>query len=257
MTLRSRTRRRWMVWTSLVFFACAARGEVWAQEPGSTAPNGQAQSEEDPPRWWQKMGVALGPGIRIERVADDATTDDVTVDFTLINRAGGGGGLPFDPFNRQWKGFAPALRLSVIPRRTAAVDMLEEGAVYLGRVNLRPLMGGIRWSRPIRPRVAAELFAVTGYSFNGFDEAEDGEERPEGPRVVLPSSVSTVSNSWVWEAGARLWFELHPRVAFTTGLSYLRTRPSVTLLDGSQRSWDGDRVRIEAGIAFTLVKKRQ
>lgn len=129
--------------------------------------------------------------------------------------------------------------------------------VYLGSVNLRPLMGGIRWSRPIRPRVAAELFAVTGYSFNGFDEAEDGEERPEGPRVVLPSSVSTVSNSWVWEAGARLWFELHPRVAFTTGLSYLRTRPSVTLLDGSQRSWDGDRVRIEAGIAFTLVKKRQ
>jgi len=34
----------------------------------------------------------------------------------------------------------------------------------------------------------------------------------------------------------------------------LRTRPRPALADGTERAWKGDRVTLEAGLAFTLIK---
>lgn len=210
----------------------------------------------DPPRWWQRIRLAIGPGIVTERASGQGTSDDLTVDVAIIN----GSRRAFLPFGLlrglNKAGFTPAVRLSIRPRQTSAVDTLQRGARSFGHISLRPLMGGVRWSHGLSSNLSVELFGVAGYSFNSFD-VNDNDERPgDEPRVVLPAAVASVDDSVAWEMGGKIWVDLHPRVALTTGASFMRTKPQVTLIDGSRRPWDGSRVRMEAGVVFAILKGR-
>jgi hypothetical protein len=38
------------------------------------------------------------------------------------------------------------------------------------------------------------------------------------------------------------------------GVSFLSTHPELTLADGTRQRWNANQVRIEAGVAFTVLK---
>jgi hypothetical protein len=229
---------------------------VDSQDPERPPPTDEKPAGE---KWWESLSLIVGPGIRGEKLADDAAKNEMAFDFVIVRRRGGGGlrsGLGLFGGGGRRDGLAPTLKLSLRPRNTEAVDTFDPGATSFGTVKLRPMMAGVVWSRTIRPKWSAELMGVAGYSFNAFDESEEGEVAGDTARVVLPSSVATIENSFAWELSAKLWYDLHPRVAVTTGLSFLRARPELTLTDGSRRTWNGDRLSVEAGVAIRLFGRR-
>ena len=253
-----RPRRRSLVSAPLLLMVVLAVASVAnAQTSVIDVPEQPPAPAEDKPRWWQRITFAIGPGIGFERVSG-TTMDDVTVEFFPINKNGNVGALPFGLSNHFAKGgFSPAMRVNVRARSTEAISAVEAELVSLGRINLKPVMGGVRWSLPLQQRLSTAIWAVTGYSFNRFDtKGAGGLPRHGRPVVALPASVQNLTNSWAWEMGGRLSFEMHPRVAFVTGVSLLHTKPTMTLTDGSQHLWDGNRFRLETGIAFTLLKGR-
>jgi hypothetical protein len=93
---------------------------------------------------------------------------------------------------------------------------------------------------------------MAGYSFNEVDTAQT----PTGvPRLVLTQAVDRIDNSLALEVGGRLWLALHPRAYLMGGVSFLRTRPALTLADGSQEVWKADRFRLETGVAFLVLRR--
>jgi hypothetical protein len=215
------------------------------------SPAGGSTSER---KWWQRFNLSVGPGIGIDRLTDDAAGSDLDVGFTLVRRRGSGGMRSgFGMLGASHgTGFAPMFRFTLRPAKTATVPDLDANVTSYGDVTTRPVMAGLSWSHEFRTKWIAELSVVAGYSFNGFDANTDGAAATKGPRVVLPASVASVKGSFASEAGARLLYDLNSRIAFTTGVFFLRTRPEFTLTDGSTRSWYGDRLHAEAGLAFTL-----
>jgi hypothetical protein len=209
-------------------------------------------------KWWQRFNVAVGPGVRIERLTTDLAASELTFTPVLINRRVAGGG-------RSWfgwlgggsrDGLAPTFTLNLRARRTEIVNTLESDGISFGDLNLRPIMAGVRWRRTVRPKWTAEIFGMTGYSFNDFNPADGDEEPGRGPRAVLPRAVATIDNSWAWQVGGKVWFDVLPRLSLMTGASFLGTRPRYTLTDGSAYVWDGDRLSVDIGIAVVLFKGR-
>jgi hypothetical protein len=213
-------------------------------------------------KWRQRFNLSVGPGIGMDRRPDDAAGSDLDVGFTLVRRRGSGGmrsGFGMMGGSRS-TGFAPMFRFALRSTKTATVPSLDSDVRSYGDVTIRPILGGLSWSHELRPKWTAELFGIGGYSFNGFAANTDGSALTKGPRILLPASVATVNNSFASEVGARLGYDVRSRIALTTSVSFLHTRPQLTLTDGSTRMWDGNRFHLDAGIAFTLfgrpAKKR-
>jgi hypothetical protein len=95
------------------------------------------------------------------------------------------------------------------------------------------------------------MHAVAGYSFNSAGQAGNSPLRAQ---VAVLQEVVEVSDSFAWETRLAIWRDLGPRVGFMVAGRYLRTRPRFTFADGTQRVWNADRVTLEAGLAFTLIK---
>ncbi len=72
----------------------------------------------------------------------------------------------------------------------------------------------------------------------------------------MPGSVVSVGNSFATELSSRVWFDVTDRVSLMAGLSFLHTRPELTLSDGTRRPWSADKLRLQTGIAFTVLKPR-
>ncbi len=72
----------------------------------------------------------------------------------------------------------------------------------------------------------------------------------------MPGSVVSVGNSFATELSSRVWFDVTDRVSLMAGLSFLHTRPELTLSDGTRRPWSADQLRLQTGIAFTILKPR-
>jgi hypothetical protein len=109
----------------------------------------------------------------------------------------------------------------------------------------------LEWQQPLGPRTTAELHLVGGYAFNST--GKPGKE-PLDARVAVGTAVDHVDNSFAWEARLALWHDVSSRIGLMAGVRYLRTRPELALADGSQRTWKADRVTLQAGVAFTLLK---
>jgi hypothetical protein len=98
---------------------------------------------------------------------------------------------------------------------------------------------------PVKQPFAAVLFifglACSTWAQEGSDRNASGEYR--------------IDNSLALEFGGRLWFDLLPRTYLMGGISFLRTRPALTLADGSREVWKADRFRLEMGVAFLVLRR--
>jgi hypothetical protein len=112
-------------------------------------------------------------------------------------------------------------------------------------------MVGVGWVQPIAPRLSAVLSGLAGYSFNRYDKADTSTNTLH---LVVPAAVDRISDSSALEVSGRLWFDVHPRLYLMGGASLLRTRPTLTLVNGSQEVWKADQIRLETGVAILIFR---
>jgi hypothetical protein len=229
--------------TLLLVCLTIAAGSVTAQSPPPTQPPDAAQEPTSPERKWPPFGLAIGVGVRETIPAGDSTTSLTTV--TPVARF----------IKRDYRaGLVPAFRFSVGKQRTTLIESTATGQTEMGSLYLRPLTLGLGWSQPVAHRLSMVFSASAGYSWNGFDGTDNGRGHP---RLLLPTTVVDVSNSFAWELSGRAWYDLNPRVSVLIGSSFLGTRPDLTLADGSMRHWNASQVRVDVGVAFTVLKPLQ
>lgn len=217
-------------------------GRASAQEPPAQAPatQGPADQESASERKWPPFGLAIGGGIREIIPTGDSTTALTTV--TPIAR--------FVP--RDYRaGLVPAIRIGLGKQRTTLVDTVGPGQTQMGSVFVRPLTLGLGWSQPVANRMSMVFSGTAGYSWNGFDVTDNGRGHPQ---LLLPAAVVDIKNSFAFELSSRAWFDINPRVSLMGGIAFLSTHPDLTLADGSTRPWNASQLRIEGGIAFTVLK---
>jgi hypothetical protein len=220
--------------------AAPQRAPQPAPQPAPTSTSA-ADEESTPTRKWPPFGLALGVGVR-----EIVPEDDSTSGYTTLT--------PVARFIRNGKraGLVPAFRIGLGKQRTTLIESGgAAGDVEVGSVYVRPLTAGLGWSQPVAQRLSMVFSGMVGYSWNGFEGDDNGRGHPQ---LRLPSAVVDISNSFAWELSGRAWFDLNSRVSLMGGLSFLSTRPDLTLADGSTRAWNASQLRIEAGVAFTVLK---
>jgi hypothetical protein len=208
----------------LLMVTCADR--ALAQDPpdaNAAANANAAAAAEDAPRKWPKFGIAIGAGVR-EILPADASTSGYTTPTPILR---------FIPRNYR-QGFIPAFRLGLGTQRTTLIANGDES----GSIFVRPLTAGIGYAKPVAQRLSMV------FSANGRGR----------PRLTLPASVVGIDNSFAWELSSRAWLDLNPRVSLVGGIAFLATHPELTLVDGSRRRWNASQLRLEGGIAFTVLK---
>jgi hypothetical protein len=196
---------------------------------------------------WLRFGLALGPGVDWQHAIDGSSAHETT--FALV-----GGlfrGSQFGPGAKA--GLIPAFKFYLRPRKTAAVDMLGPTPTILETLKLRPVMLGLGWSQPLTTTLSARISGLAGRSFNSLGAAD---QAGRSPHFAVPASPSAISDSFAWEMSGRLWYTMHPKVAFITGIALLHTRPNLTFADGSIRTWNADQIKADAGIAFTIFRRK-
>src|SRR5262245_57533731 len=224
---------------ALSIVAIASVHPIRAQEPETS---GTVRTAEDTSghRWWPPMDLAVGAGFEWQFPMEQAASNGTTVE--LIGR----------PSPRTKAGIIPMGRMAIPARTTATVSGNGAGAQEFGNLRLRPLMAGLGWVQPIAPRLSLVASGVAGYSFNSVDKAETPDH---ASRLVLSEPVDRIDNSFAWEFGGRLWYDLHPRIYLMGGASFLSTRPTLTLVSGTQQAWKADQIRIETGVAFLVLRR--
>jgi hypothetical protein len=213
------------------------------EQPAATSASTQAPAadeEASSTRKWPPFGIALGVGVR-----EIVPEGDSTSGYTTLT--------PVARFirNGHRAGLVPAFRIGLGKQRTTLIESGAAGDVQVGSIYVRPLTAGLGWSQPVANRLSMVFSGTVGYSWNGFQSDDNGRGHPQ---LRLPSTVVDIGNSFAWELSGRAWFDINPRVSLMGGLSFLSTRPDLTLADGSTRTWNASQLRIEAGIAFTVLK---
>jgi hypothetical protein len=208
------------------------------QTPKPDQPAPQQDETSSPSRKWPPFGIALGVALREVVPAGDSTSTYTTA--TPLVR--------FIPRNHR-KGLVPALRLGLGQQPTTLVD--AGSGQTAGSVHLRPLMLGAGWSQPVGQRLTLVFTGTAGYSWNGVDATDNGHG---SPRLLVPSTVVGVGNSSAWELSGRAWFDVTPRVGVLVGTNFLLTRPNLRLATGTTLPWSANQVRIDVGVAFTVLK---
>jgi len=225
---------------ALSIVAIASVHPIRAQEPETTGTMRTA-ADNAGPRWWPPFDLAVGAGFEWQFPLEQAASNGTIVE--VIGR----------PSPRTKAGIIPMGRMGIPARTTAAVSGNGAGAQGFGALRLRPLMAGLGWVQPIAPRLSLVASGVAGYSFNSVDKAETPAN---ASRLVLSEPVDRIDNSFAWELAGRLWYDVHPRIYLMGGASFLRTRPTLTFVSGSQQAWKADQIRIETGVAFLVLRRR-
>ena len=115
----------------------------------------------------------------------------------------------------------------------------------LGRVRIRPVMGGLAYTLG-SSRVSASLSLVGGVAFNSLSQ----HDHSSGPVWALD-----VGNSLAWRPGFAVWLDLNRRVAFNVFTGHVITRPRMTILeDGQVRTQilRGDATILNTGLVYKL-----
>jgi hypothetical protein len=139
------------------------------------------------------------------------------------------------------RGLGPALGLDWFQSDLA----LEDGAVPITRVHIKPVMLGIGYTHAgTRFSVAPSI--VGGYSFNSLTVTDTGIARG------LPVEVA---NSLAWRVGVSTWFDLTRRTALNASVGYLMTGLRLTVLEDGrlvERHPRGDTTVLHLGVAYRL-----
>ncbi|HUE87926.1 MAG TPA: BON domain-containing protein [Vicinamibacterales bacterium] len=116
----------------------------------------------------------------------------------------------------------------------------------LGRITIRPVMGGLSYTFTDQSRVALSLSMVGGMAFNSFTLTEST------PRDVLALEVD---NSVAARPGVSLWVDLNSRAALNVFTGYVITRPQITFLEHGafvRRSVRADTAVFNVGLAYKV-----
>jgi len=123
----------------------------------------------------------------------------------------------------------------------------DEGAAEeaLGRIRVRPVMGGLGYS--VRgTRFSAGLSLVGGVSFNSVKLGATAE--PAGVLLAVDRSLAL-------RPGASIWFDVDDRIAINVFTGYLLTRPRARFLEDGvvvTRSLRADTVIVKAGVVYKV-----
>jgi hypothetical protein len=216
----------------LIVFADVASAQEPAPQPAPTAP-----ADSGGRRSFWPSGIGVGVSVGSQLAVDRDQPDDLGVGVLVR-------------IMRRRSGFIPAFSFG--SRGSVTVDAQGADGIVVGTARVRPVMGGVGWTRPLAPRLSLQTIGLVGYSFNGI-----GDSNADSPRLTLPGAVSDVENSLAWELSSRLWYDLHPKIGVMAGVGYFHTRPDLLLGDGSRRSWNADRVTLEVGIAYTVFQRKK
>lgn len=140
------------------------------------------------------------------------------------------------------RGFGPAIAFdwySAYPRATERVS----GDV--GRVNIRPVMAGLRYTVPVG-RLSFGPSLVGGIAFNRLSVADEGDVE----RLAIG-----VSSSMAWRAAMSVWYETSRRTAVHASLGRLFTRPRFTIVEDGvlrDRSANADATILLVGVAYKV-----
>jgi hypothetical protein len=156
-------------------------------------------------QWWRNIGV----GARVVTVAP--TDDDVKTGASW----GGRGGMVPD------EGWGPAFSLGWFD---AELRENGDGSRTLGQIDVRPVMAGVGYTW-VRGRLALTASATAGISFNGG--SIDAALRQAG---VDPALLDVeIDNSFAVRPEVEAEWFIARKLALTGGVSYLFTRPDVTV----------------------------
>jgi hypothetical protein len=116
----------------------------------------------------------------------------------------------------------------------------------LGRITIRPVMGGLSYTFTDQARLALSLSLVGGMAFNSFTL------RGSTAGDVLALEVS---NSVAARPGVSVWVDLGSRAALNVFSGYVITRPQITFLEHGQfarRQVRADAAVFNVGLAYKV-----
>ncbi|MCC7242178.1 MAG: BON domain-containing protein [Acidobacteria bacterium] len=173
-------------------------------------------------------GFAIGGSIGLNNPRGRAAGARVSI--SPLVRLGSGGGLgPAVAFD--WFDAAPI----------APPDAVGD----VGRVRVRPVMAGVRYTLPLG-RLSLSPSLVGGYAFNSLRVAETG--------AVERLSVG-VANSFAWRPGVSIWVESGRRTAIHLSVGRVMTSPRFTVVEGGrlrERSLSADATILQIGLAYKV-----
>jgi hypothetical protein len=157
-----------------------------------------------PERMRERRGrlIAAGAGVRVVRAAGRDVDDGMNV--APFIRLGSG------------DGFGPAIGFGWNRR-----DLLASptGDPALASLRVRPVMGGVAYTRTVASRYQVSGSLVGGYAFThlGVDRQAAG-----------PWRAIDVENTFAWRPSATLWIDPGGRLSYQVSAGYLVARPRVT-----------------------------
>lgn len=140
------------------------------------------------------------------------------------------------------RGFFPDVGFTWYQTRLSPADM--DGG--LGRITVRPVMGGIGYTLTDDVHWAMTFSVVGGVAFNGV---RIDHPRPGDGQVV------DIDNSPAVRPGASLWYDVNDRIALNVFGGYVITRPRTTFLEGgafTRRAIRADAAVFSVGMAWKL-----
>jgi hypothetical protein len=163
----------------------------------------ESRLESPPARPPERRGrIAVGAGVRLVRAGGSDVDDGVNV--APFIRLGSGDGL------------GPAIGFGWNHR-----DLLASptGDPPLASMRIRPVMGGIAYTRTMTSRYQVSGSLVAGYAFTHLRV----DRQAAGPWRAID-----VENTFAWRPSATLWIDTGGRLSYQLSAGYLVARPRVT-----------------------------
>jgi hypothetical protein len=209
--------------------------------PARTATSASDVSEPSQQEKGRSWGLALGVAMRLEAPVGEETTGSASGPAFVLR------------IMRRKSGLVPAIRLGLTPERTTLVDARSVSEVTTGSLSLRPFMAGVGWWQPIGHRTSVQIAGTVGYSWNKLDLEDHGSG---SLRLAMPGQVVSVKNSPAWEVSGQVWYDVTSRISLMASAAFLQARPDIAFADGTTKVWRADQVRVQAGVAFAVMKPR-
>jgi hypothetical protein len=180
-----------------------------------------------------QSATKVGLGLSFTRVAP--TSDDATPSI--------GPGVLLRL--RTERGVGPAVGLSWFSSTVGAT--IDGQATDLGRIDVRPVMVGVRCTRPVGT-VYADVALEAGYAFTSV-RGTGLATRAYTERLGARDVSVTVSNAFAWKGSLSVWHELGRRWGVMASVGYLGVGPAVT----TTSSLGSDRRKVNLGSVVTSV----
>ncbi|MCC7180867.1 MAG: BON domain-containing protein [Acidobacteria bacterium] len=186
-----------------------------------------------------------GPALEFEELEDERTLLAVGMALMFSNDEG-----DTDTRTKLWPiarlgsgaGLGPALGFDWYDVTPPAP---QEGAGDVGRLRIRPIMAGLRYTVPMG-RVSIAPSLVGGMAFNSLEVADTG---------AAEQIAVDVANSFVWRAAVSVWVETGRRSAVHASIGRVMTNPRFTVVEEGRlrhRSASADATVLLVGVAYKL-----